>query len=190
MNDAAARPCVFLDRDGTLIEDPGYVHRSEDLVLLPGVAAGPGRLKRAGYLLIVVTNQSGVAHGLYPESAVHAMHARLNQELGREAAIDAFYYAPYHPEAALPEYRRSSELRKPAIGMFQRARDEHAIELGRSYMVGDRESDLEFGRRAGLRPILVRTGHGREHPGAADLAVAEDFSAVVEIILAGSERLG
>jgi D-glycero-D-manno-heptose 1,7-bisphosphate phosphatase len=185
VSEAAGRACVFLDRDGTLIEDPGYVHRAEDLRFLPGVPEGLERLKRAGYLLIVVTNQSGVAHGHYPESAVHTLHAHMNAELGPQAAIDAFYYAPYHPQALVPAYRRISELRKPAIGMFQRAAAEHAIAVSRSYMVGDRDSDLEFGRASGLRPILVLTGHGREHAGAADCAVAEDFEAVVKLILAG-----
>ena len=183
MNDGVARPCVFFDRDGTLIEDPGYVHRSEDVVLLPGVKDGLRALKQAGYLLIVVTNQSGVAHGLYPESAVHALHAHLNAELGVHAAIDAFYFAPDHPEAALPEYRRVSELRKPGIGMFQQAAAEHRIAAERSYMVGDRDSDLEFGRRAGLQPILVLTGQGREHVSLAGCPICEDFAAVVEQIL-------
>lgn len=183
MSDDVARPSVFFDRDGTLIEDPGYVHRREDLVLLPGVKDGLRALKQAGYLLIVVTNQSGVAHGLYPESAVHALHAHLNAELGVDAAIDAFYYAPYHPDAALPEYRRVSELRKPGLGMFQQATTEHRIAVDRSYMVGDRESDLEFGRRAGLQPILVLTGQGRGNVSRAGCPISEDFAAVVEHIL-------
>lgn len=113
----------------------------------------------------------------------HALHAHLNAELGLQAEIDAFCYAPNHPEAALPEHRRASELRKPGVGMFQLAAAQHRIAVESSYMVGDRDSDLEFGHRAGLQPILVLTGHGRDHVSLAGCPICEDFAAVAEQIL-------
>lgn len=151
----AARPAVFLDRDGTLVRDDGYVHAIADLEILAHVAAGLSALKRAGFLLIVVTNQSGVARGLYAEADVVRFHAELNARLGPAAEIDAFYFCPFHPEAVLPQYRQASRLRKPDIGMFHEACRDFAIAVERSYMIGDRKSDAEFGARAGLHPILI-----------------------------------
>lgn len=181
----AARPCIFLDRDGTLVEDKGYVHRVEDLVVLPHVQAGLARLKAAGYLLIVVTNQSGVARGLYPELAVHTFHTALNQQLGAAAAIDAFYYCPYHIAGSVSEFARESPLRKPDIGMFHAAMADHAIDREASYMIGDRAIDLEFARRAGLRAVLV----GRAAPddvSGARVLLARDLEDAAEQILAGA----
>jgi D-glycero-D-manno-heptose 1,7-bisphosphate phosphatase len=152
---AAARAAVFLDRDGTLVRDDGYVHAIADLELLPHVVEGLSALKRAGFLLIVVTNQSGVARGLYSEADVERFHAALNERLGPAAAIDAFYYCPFHPDAVLAQYRQVSPLRKPDIGMFHAACRDFAIAVARSYMIGDRQSDAEFGTRAGLYPILI-----------------------------------
>jgi len=161
-------PAVFLDRDGTLVRDDGYVHAIEDLEVLPHVAQGLTALKRAGFLLIVVTNQSGVARGLYREEDVERFHAELNVRLGPAAEIDAFYFCPFHPDAVLPEYRQTSPLRKPDIGMFHEACRDFTIAAPRSYMVGDRLSDAEFGSRAGLYPILL----GEDFP---HLAAAADF---------------
>jgi len=152
------KPAVFLDRDGTLVRDDGYVHAIEDLEVLPHVAEGLALLKQAGFLLIVVTNQSGVARGLYGEEDVQRFHAELNVRLGAEAAIDAFYYCPYHPDGTVPHYRRTSPLRKPDIGMFHSACRDFPIAVERSYMIGDRESDAGFAARAGLFPILIRSG--------------------------------
>lgn len=162
------KPAVFLDRDGTLVRDDGYVHAIADLEILPHVVEGLTALKRAGFLLIVVTNQSGVARGLYGEADVERFHAELNARLGPAAAIDAFYFCPFHPDAVLPQYRETSPLRKPDIGMFHQACRDFAIKAERSYMIGDRQSDAEFGRRAGLYPILI----GEDCP---HLAAAADF---------------
>jgi len=155
------KPAVFLDRDGTLVRDDGYVHAIVELEVLPQVVEGLSALKRAGFLLIVVTNQSGVARGLYGEEDVVRFHDELNVRLGAAAAIDAFYYCPYHPEGTVPQYRKHSVLRKPEIGMFQAACNDFPIAVERSYMIGDRPLDAEFGRRAGLYPILVR-GHAHD----------------------------
>ena len=183
---AMKRATVFLDRDGTLIEDAGYVHLAQDLVVLPGVIDGLQRLKTAGFLLVVVTNQSGVARGYYSEAVVEEFHRSLNAALGPAAAIDAFYYCPYHPDATLAEYRRDSVLRKPAIGMFEQARADFAISPQDSYMVGDRLSDIEFGQRAGLMPVLVRTGAGRSQEHAVSdpaVLVVDDIGAAATSIL-------
>jgi D-glycero-D-manno-heptose 1,7-bisphosphate phosphatase len=164
--DGGERACVFLDRDGTLIEDTGYVHLPEQVRVLPGVRDGLTALRQAGCLLIVVTNQSGVARGYYDEAAVARCHAHLDQQLGAAAAPDAYYYCPFHPQAARAEYRCDSELRKPGIGMYQRACAEHAIDRERSFMVGDKALDMEFARRARLRAILV---------GASEAVAGDDF---------------
>ncbi|HTU61369.1 MAG TPA: HAD family hydrolase [Polyangiales bacterium] len=166
---------VFLDRDGTLVRDDGYVHAIEDLEILPHVAEGLTALKRAGFLLIVVTNQSGVARGLYGEADVVRFHAELNARLGPAAAIDAFYFCPFHPDAIVPEYRQTSPLRKPDIGMFHEACRDFAIAVDRSYMVGDRTSDAEFGRRAGLHSLLIGE-HCQHLAEAADAIIRRDQS--------------
>jgi D-glycero-D-manno-heptose 1,7-bisphosphate phosphatase len=155
-------PAIFLDRDGTLNRDAGYVHRLEDLALLDGVSSSLARLKRAGFLLIVVSNQSGVARGLYSEADVQRFHAQLNLQLmAADAGIDAFYYCPFHPEATLAQYRAASPLRKPELGMFELACRDFAIDVPRSFMIGDKPSDVEFGLRAGLGTFLIAA------PGAA-----------------------
>lgn len=179
---AAPRPAVFLDRDGTLVRDDGYVHKVEELELLPHVADGLRALKHAGFLLIVVTNQSGVARGLFGEEDVRRFHAALNARLGAEAAIDAFYYCPYHPEGSVPQYRKRSALRKPDLGMFHAACKDFALAVERSYMIGDRATDAEFGRRAGMCPILL--GAARDESALR----ADDFAQAVEIILARAVR--
>jgi D-glycero-D-manno-heptose 1,7-bisphosphate phosphatase len=146
---------VFLDRDGTLIEDQGYVHELADLKFLPGVPEGLAALRQAGLLLIVVTNQSGVARGYYSEAQVQRFHAHMSAQLGTAAAPDAYYYCPFHPEAVDVRYRGESALRKPDIGMFHCAQRDFAIAPERSFMIGDKELDIEFARRAGLRGILL-----------------------------------
>jgi D-glycero-D-manno-heptose 1,7-bisphosphate phosphatase len=152
------RPAVFLDRDGTLNhDDAGYTVRPEDLRLIDGAGEALARLKAAGFLLVVVSNQSGIGRGYYDAGAVHAFHAHLNAALGARAEIDAFYFSSHAPglEDATELHRR-----KPNVGMFEEACAAHAIDVARSWMIGDRDSDLEFAARAGLRAILVRTGAG------------------------------
>ena len=183
--DGGERACVFLDRDGTLIEDRGYVHLPEQVRILPGVREGLAALRRAGCLLIVVTNQSGVARGYYDEAAVERCHVHLSAQLGAAAAPDAYYYCPFHPDAVHAEYRRTSELRKPGIGMYERACAEHAIDRQRSFMIGDKALDIEFGRRARLRPILV--GDAEPVPGD-DFVRAADFTSAAASVLAALPR--
>jgi D-glycero-D-manno-heptose 1,7-bisphosphate phosphatase len=150
------RPAVFLDRDGTINHDPGYTVEVEGFRLLEGVEAALGDLKRAGYLLLVVSNQSGIGRGYYDALRVERLHQHLNELLGEAARFDAFYYASYAPgQDADPDVVR---MRKPATGMFEAACRDYPIDVARSWMVGDRLSDIEFGQRAGLRTILVGTG--------------------------------
>jgi D-glycero-D-manno-heptose 1,7-bisphosphate phosphatase len=155
------RPAVFLDRDGVLIREGGYLAREEDLVLLPGAGEACGRLKGQGYLLVVVTNQSGVARGFFDEDFVRATHVDLSRRLG-EGAPDGWFYCPHHPVEGVPPYRRECDCRKPRPGMVFAARDRWGIDLSRSWMIGDGVPDLGLAVRAGLKSILVRTGKGAE----------------------------
>lgn len=148
------RPAVFLDRDGTLNADFGYVSRPEDVRWLPGVAAALARLRWAGYLLIVVTNQSGIARGYYDEQTLQTLHDWMNAALRAQGAhIDAFYHCPHHPDLS-----GACTCRKPAPGMLLRAAEDWFIDLERSWMIGDKMSDVIAGRAAGCTPILLSTG--------------------------------
>ena len=158
---AAVRRAVFLDRDGTVIRNDGDLGDPDAVELLPGAADAMRRLRDAGYTLVVVTNQGGVARGKYDEAAVHATHARLEQVLrertGLPAVVDAFYFCPFHPEGTVERYRREHPWRKPAPGMLLEAAREHALELPASWMVGDQERDAQAGAAAGCRSILLGT---------------------------------
>jgi D-glycero-D-manno-heptose 1,7-bisphosphate phosphatase len=178
------RPAVFLDRDGTINVDSGYVWRARDLELCPGAAEGIARLNDAGHLVIVVTNQSGVARGYFSEDDVTAFHRVLSDTLNAHGAhVDAFYYAPFHPSEGKGRYRCESRLRKPDIGMFELAMHDFAIDVERSWMVGDHLHDMEFARRAGLRAILV--GSVPRHPseGEPPFAWARDLASATGRIL-------
>ena len=159
---AGKYPAVFLDRDGTINRETEYLHRPEDFVFLDGVEEALKRLKAAGYLLIVVTNQSGVGRGFYTMAAVEQLHAHLQRELRKcGTAIDAFYCCPHHPAAKLPDFRKDCGCRKGRPGLLLQAAAEHDIDLPRSFMVGDKISDVEAGRAAGCQAILVETGYGQ-----------------------------
>jgi D-glycero-D-manno-heptose 1,7-bisphosphate phosphatase len=150
---------VLLDRDGTLVEARHYPSRPEQLVLYPGIAADLRRLQAAGFLLIVITNQSGVARGLFGEAELTVMHNHLRARLGEQGVrIDGVYFCPHHPEGTIAELAIVCDCRKPAPGMLLRAAREHDIDLGRSWFVGDILDDVEAGRRAGCRTILVDLG--------------------------------
>lgn len=191
MTGSPLRRAVFLDRDGTLNEEKDYLHRVAELVLLPGVPEALSRLRRAGFLLIVVTNQSGVARGFFDERAVARLHRHLQRELQRRGAgIDGFYYCPHHPTEGVAPYRLACDCRKGAPGMLLQAAVEHGIDLAGSFMVGDKRADIEAGLAAGCRPILVRTGYGAATAGqlagrAAVTVVVDDLAAAAEHILAG-----
>ncbi|MCR5874111.1 HAD family hydrolase [Phenylobacterium sp. J426] len=158
--DPFSRPALFLDRDGVLNEDRGYVHRWEDFTWIPGARETVAAFNRAGWLVIVVTNQSGVGRGYYPEDDVHALHARMREDLARAGArIDAFYHAPQHPEAPVEAYRHPDPpLRKPNPGMLLQAMADWPIDREASLMIGDKPSDLEAALRAGVRGVLFEGG--------------------------------
>jgi D-glycero-D-manno-heptose 1,7-bisphosphate phosphatase len=151
---------AILDRDGVLNLDLGYVHRTDQLVLVGGAAAAVRRLNEAGWAVCVVTNQSGVARGLYDEVQVERFHAALDAVLAAAGAyVDAWYYCPYHPEATVPRYRHPDHPdRKPNPGMVLRALADFAEPAERAFLVGDQPSDLEAARRAGVRGVLFDGG--------------------------------
>lgn len=154
------KPALFLDRDGVLNEDRGYVYRWEDFHWIPGAKETVAAFNRAGWLVIVVTNQSGVGRGYYTEEAMHALHERMQQDLAAAGArIDAFYHAPHHPEAPLEAYRHPDPpLRKPNPGMILLALQEWPIDPDASMLIGDKPSDLEAALRAGIRSVLFEGG--------------------------------
>jgi D-glycero-D-manno-heptose 1,7-bisphosphate phosphatase len=145
------RPAAFLDRDGTLNEDTGYVHRPEEFRWLPGAQATIKLLNDQGYLVVVVTNQAGIGRGFYTESDVRSLHVWMNDQLRPQGAhIDALYFCPHHPEAGLGSYRQMCTCRKPEPGLVLRAASDWGIDLARSIGLGDKESDAEACRRAGV----------------------------------------
>ncbi len=173
---------VFLDRDGTIIEDQDYLHRPEQVVFFPGVGAALKRLQEADYKLFIVSNQSGVGRGFFTLAEVEAVNAHFQRELAREGVrFEKIYIAPEAPDQA-------SRGRKPSPQFLFDARDEFGLDLAQSYMIGDKLIDLECGRNAGVkRSILVRTGYGREQEAQAHqlqrAVVVNDLAAAVEWIL-------
>ena len=174
---------VFLDRDGTIIEEKDYLSDPDRVVLFPGAAEALKRLQNAGFKLFVVTNQSGIGRGYYAVGDMHRVHARLLEELGRHGVhIEKIYFAPEAPE-------QPSRGRKPSPQFLYDARDEFGVDLAQSYMIGDKLIDLECGWNAGVkRSILVRTGYGAElERTAADkltgAMVVNDLVAATEWIL-------
>lgn len=151
-----ANKAVFLDRDDTLIEDPGYINDPSQVRLLDGIPESLAELKRMGYMLIVVSNQSGVARGIVSEKVLAQIHERLEQLLAQEGArLDKIYYCPYHPDGAIPQYRKESDWRKPSPGMFLAAAKEMNIDLAESWAVGNGLRDIQAGRNAGCKTILI-----------------------------------
>ena len=159
---ATTRRAIFLDRDGTLIHDPGYLSDPDGVALLEGVAEGLQALAAAGFALVVVTNQSGIARGKYTVAQYEAVAARLADELAAHGVrlLDA-YFCPYHPEGTTPPYDVDHPDRKPSDGMWRRAADEHGIDLASSWSIGDGERDVVAGKRAGTRGILLAGGRDK-----------------------------
>lgn len=153
---------VFLDRDGVVIEDSHYNGDPARVRLVPGAADAITALNRTGWIVVVVSNQSGVARGLFTLESVGTVHERIAELLRASAArIDAFHFCPHHPEADVLEFRADCDCRKPRPGMLRRAAAELGLDLVASWMIGDRASDLEAGAAAGCRTVLVRSGVGR-----------------------------
>ena len=178
---------VFLDRDGTLVEPRHYPSRPADLVLYPGVGAILRRLQATGFSLVVITNQSGLARGLFTEGDLGLMHDHLRRELARDGvAIDGIYFCPHHVEGVVPELAVACSCRKPEPGMLRQAAVDLAIDLGASWFLGDILDDVEAGNRAGCRTILVDIG-SEEPPTAAirrPTAIARDTAEALAIVAA------
>ncbi|MBN2521820.1 MAG: D-glycero-beta-D-manno-heptose 1,7-bisphosphate 7-phosphatase [Bacteroidales bacterium] len=151
---------VFLDRDGTINHDTGHLHKPEELMLIQGAIEAIKEIRNKGFIVIVVTNQAGIAKGLYTEDDVNELHGYINQKLKLAgAAIDAFYYCPHHPGALIEKYRIECECRKPKPGMLLKAIEELKINPHCSFMIGDKESDMLAGKNAGIaHNLLVRSG--------------------------------
>jgi len=155
------KPAVFIDRDGTMNEQMGYVNHISRFVLLPGTAQAIRLLNRNGYLAIVVSNQSGVARGYFPAGLVKEVHAHMVALLEQESArIDGIFYCPHHPMGSVPDYSVRCDCRKPGPGLINQACQRFEIDMTNSYVVGDRCTDIELAHKCGLKGILVTTGYG------------------------------
>lgn len=186
------RSAVFLDRDGTINEEVGYVNHLARALIYPWSAEAIKKLNQAGIPVIAVTNQSGVARGYFTEELVRQVHRKMAQQLAAQnARLDGFYYCPHHPNATLQAYRLDCRCRKPATAMLEEAAERFGIDLEKAYVVGDSYRDMQLGFNAGARTIMVMTGYGRGEyeyhrgnwPRTPDL-IAEDLLGAVEKILA------
>ncbi len=175
------RKAIFLDRDGTLNPDPGYISNPDDFNLYEGVAEALHRLQQAGFLLILITNQSGIARGLITPEQLAEIHAKMQKQLARAGArIDAIYHCPHHPDFPHKDGLTECDCRKPQPGMVLRAIKEHAVDAATSYVVGDRSSDIKIGLKTGITPILIGD---RPMPGFEQVATFASLSAAADWIL-------
>ena len=182
------KPAVFIDRDGTVIEEAGYLDRLDRLVFFPYAVDAVRLLKRAGFAVVIVTNQAGVGRGIYGEQFVHDTHALIAARFAAAGAgVDAFYYCPHHPDATVARYRVACDCRKPAPGMLHKAAADLDLDLTRSFAIGDKWSDVKAGEAAGTRSLLVRTGYGRttegSRPEGTRAVVVDNLIAAVASIL-------
>ncbi len=153
---------VFIDRDGTISEEVGYINHASRFRLFQYSAAAIKQLHDSGYLAIIITNQAGVARGYFSEGMVQDIHAKMIEELGAGgAALDAVYYCAHHPSVGEPPYRLDCDCRKPKPGLLLRAARDFDIDLAKSWMTGDRYSDIELAANAGVKSALVLSGYGR-----------------------------
>jgi len=178
----AGRRAAFLDRDGTILEDPGFLHQPGNARLLPGAGAAVQQLNAAGVLVVTVSNQSGIARGLYTEADYHAVQRRLGELLaGHQAHLDGAYFCPHHPDVTGP-----CDCRKPGTKLFEEARAALGIDFTRSFFIGDRLSDVGPARTLGGTGYLVLTGEGARHRDQAralGVTVVADLAAAVRDIL-------
>ena len=185
------KAAVFLDRDGTLAEEAGYLSSLDRLHLFPYSIDAVRLLNRAGFAVVVITNQAGIARGIIEEAFVGEVHAHMAERFAAGGArIDAFYFCPHHPEGIVEPYRRACDCRKPQPGMLRRAAADLDLDLGASFVVGDKLLDIEAGRTVGARGVLVRTGYGAGEEALPDRAVvpaaiADNLMGAVAWILRG-----
>ena len=189
------RRAVFIDRDGTISEEVGYINHVSRFRAFPYSAEAIRLLHENEWLAVLVTNQAGVARGYFTEDLIGATHQQLTRELERGgASLDAIYYCPHHPSVGEPPYRADCDCRKPKPGLIQRAACDLAVDIASSWMVGDRYSDIELARNAGLCSAFVLSGYGRgewEYQRAAwqqqpDIVANDLLAAVREIIARGN----
>lgn len=185
---------IFLDRDGTINEDVHFLSKPEQLKLIPGAAEALRRLAEARWRLFVISNQSGVARGLFTESDVAGVHRCLERMLRDEGVIiEGFYYCPHHPEYGPPAYRKDCQCRKPKLGMLYQAAADHGLELKEALVIGDRRSDVFCGLALNGRAVMVRTGYGKkeeplllqEKSLARQVVICDDLKEAAGAILAG-----
>ena len=156
------KKCIFLDRDGNINVEKDYLHKIEDFEFETGALEAIKTFSDSEYLIVVVTNQSGIARGYYTEEDVIELHRHLKKKIEDAGGrVDGFYYCPHHSEKGIGKYKKECECRKPESGMFLQAKADLDIDFSNSIMVGDKMSDVEAGKKLGMRGILVRTGHGR-----------------------------
>ena len=155
------KPAVFIDRDGTINEQMGYINHISRFMLLPGTAEAIRLLNDHGYLVIIVSNQSGVARGYFPMDLVNEVHDHMRVLLEKDnARVDGIFFCPHYPKGKLPEYSNACECRKPKTGLIKMACGDFDIDMANSYVIGDRCTDMELARNADLKGILVKTGYG------------------------------
>jgi len=190
------KTAVFVDRDGTINEQMGYINHISRFKILPGVPEAIRQLNDLGFLVIVVTNQSGVARGYYPLDLVHEIHAVLQKLLKEEAdaTVDDILFCPHYPQGVLPEFSIDCECRKPGTGLIDQACKAFDIDLSRSFMVGDMCADMELADRAGIKGIMVKTGYGLGEieyvlsgRQAKPIHIARDLLDAVQWIIHGEE---
>lgn len=188
-DDSYVNKAVFLDRDGTINVEKEYLINPEEFEFIPGAVAALRKLHQAGYLLVIVTNQAGVARGYFSCEQVEALHSHMLTLLGDDIPIAGIYYCPHHPTCGHGEYLLECDCRKGKPGMLLRAADELNIDISSSYMVGDKLADLQAGIAAGCKPCLVRTGYGQEVEKQMDRGMAvvvDDLHAAADLIVASS----
>ena len=158
----APKPTVFFDRDGTLIKERDFDYTPENIEILPGVVESLRKLKDKGFRIAVVSNQSGVGRGFFSIETVDTIHQTLNKKLGAAAAVDRFYFCPHWPDGPVEKYQKNCFCRKPGTGLLELADLEAGIDFPRSFLVGDRLSDLALGKAKNLSSLLILTGQGRK----------------------------
>jgi D-glycero-D-manno-heptose 1,7-bisphosphate phosphatase len=183
------KPAAFLDRDGTMIEDVGYLDSFDRIAFFPWTVDAIRALNRGGFAVVVVTNQSGIARGFFDAAFVEETHRRMSADLAAGGArVDAYYYCPHHPDGSVDAYRARCDCRKPGRGLIDRAAADLGLDLSRSFVVGDKWSDVQLGTAVGARAILVRTGCGaveerRAPPGVRADAVVDNLAAAASVML-------
>lgn len=177
-----ARPAIFLDRDGVLNQDLGYVYQFEESIIPPSVPSALKLLKSQNYLLIVITNQAGIARGFYNEEDVHKFHERMQHFFHEKSGvlIDAFYYCPHHPKGSVSKYAINCNCRKPKTGMIEQAIKEFSIDIENSFLIGDKVSDIDCGKNMGINSLQIFNNQYEKHNDA--WAYATSLVDAVDII--------